>query len=59
MEVDEEVRTLFFPRDNILSVRVLPDDLNLDDIQVRFVGKRIDLVVPGAEDSALDELYDD
>ena len=59
MEIDEETRTLVFPRDNILSIRVLPDDFDIDAIKVQFSGRRIDLLVPGAPNSALDEIYDD
>lgn len=58
-EVDEQSRTVVFPRDGILSVRILPDNFDLNNIRVVFSGRRIDLVVDGAPDSALDELYDD
>jgi hypothetical protein len=58
-EVDEESRQLLFPRDGILSVRILPDNFDVENIKIKFSGKRIDLHVDGAPDSALDELYED
>ena len=58
-EVDAETRPLMFPRDGISSVRILPDDFDVNTIRVKFVGKRVDMEVDGAPDSALDEFYDD
>ena len=38
--IDEERRTLMFPREVIANIRVLPDDFNLDDIRIEVKGRR-------------------
>ena len=54
VQVDEEARTLVFPREVVANIRLLPDDFDLDSIEVKQEGHNIELVVNGAPDSSLE-----
>ncbi len=54
--VDEEKRTMAIPRDAIHNVRVLPDDFDIDNMRLEVVGQRVDVVVDGAPNTAVDEI---
>ena len=58
-QIDEEARTMVFPREIIANIRLLPDDFDLEAIALRLNGRRIDMVVSGGPDSALGEVTED
>ena len=57
--IDEEKCTLVFPRDAIANIRLLPDDFDLDNIQLRLEGRRIEVVVNNGPNAAVGELSGD
>ena len=57
--IDEEVRTMVFPRDAIANIRVLPDGFNLDSIRLRMKGRRIDVVVDNGPSTSIGEMMDE
>lgn len=57
--IDEEVRTLVFPRESIFSIRILPDDFDLENIQIVVHNRRLDLVVDGGPDFSIDTWLED
>ncbi|MFC1735298.1 hypothetical protein ACFL1X_04220 [Candidatus Hydrogenedentota bacterium] len=54
-EIDEECRHLMIPRDNVANIRILPDNFDLDHLQVIMVGTRMELIVKGAPNSNIGE----
>jgi hypothetical protein len=56
VEIDEECRTLLFPRDTVANIRILPDDFDVNSLKVVVCGRRIDVVVEGAPNTSIDEI---
>jgi len=56
VEIDDELRQMVIPRDNIANVRVLPDDFGLDEIEVFHEGIRVGIGVKGAPNTWIGEL---
>jgi hypothetical protein len=54
--VDEESRIVMVPRDNIAHIRILPDEFNVNQIEVKIVGLRIYVGVPGGPDTSISEV---
>ena len=55
VEIDEELRPLALPRDNIANIRLLPDDFDLDNIKTYFDGNRAAMWVDNAPDTWISE----
>lgn len=54
--VDEVSRIVLIPRDNIAHIRVLPDDFNLDEIEVKIIGVKIYVSVASGPDTCISEV---
>ena len=57
--IDDEVRTLYFPRESIYSVRELPEDYDMNNVRLVLCNSRLDLVVDGAPNSSIDDYLED
>ena len=55
IDIDDQARTLYCPRDSINHVRVLPDDFDLTHIQTVRKENRWFIKVNGAPDTSLGE----
>jgi len=56
VQVDKRPSATMVPRDNIESIRVLPDKFNTEDIRVTTEGQQLQMIVEGAPDCYLGEL---
>ena len=56
LDVDEELRILMVPRENIAHVRILPDNFNLEKIETYSKKHRWYIKVDGAADASLGEM---
>ncbi len=56
VEVENELRTVVIPRDNIAIIRVLPDDFDMDHIRTVNKGHKLCLVVDGGPDATIAEM---
>jgi len=54
--IDSDLRLIAVPYDNIANIRVLPDDFDLDHIEVKAVEGRYGMTVPGAPDTWIGEM---
>ena len=50
-EIDPKSQAIMIPRDNIESIRVLPDGFDMANIRVTTEGQKLVLVVDGAADA--------
>lgn len=57
IDIDDEARTLYCPKESINHVRVLPDDFDLMDIQTTRKDNRWYIKVSGEPDTSLGEGY--
>ena len=56
VEVENELRIVVIPRDNVAIIRVLPDNFNMDDIRTTNKGHKLCLVVDGGPDATIAEM---
>ena len=54
--IDEEIRTLVIPRDNIAHIRLLPDNFALDKLEIETRGARDFIKVANGPDTSINEL---
>jgi len=55
VDIDEDMRVLLLPRENIAHIRILPDDFDITNINVERVGFRYYIEVENAPDASLGE----
>lgn len=56
VEIENEMRIVLIPRENIAIVRVLPDDFDMVNIRTVRKGHKLCLVVDGAPDATIVEV---
>ncbi len=56
VQVDAKSNAMMIPRDNIESIRVLPDNFDMDNIRLTTEGQQLHMIVDGAMDAFLGEL---
>jgi len=56
IEVDDGIRTLLIPRENIAHIRELPNSFDLTNIQTERRGLRYYIVLEDAPDASLGEI---
>ena len=56
VQVDAKTSAMVIPRENIESIRVLPDDFDVSNIRVSTEGQQIQMVVDRAIDAYLGEM---
>jgi hypothetical protein len=55
-QIDDKAQAMMIPRDNIESIRILPDNFDLDNLQLTTNEQQLVLVVDGTRDAFLGEL---
>ena len=53
--IDEIDKIVGIPRDNIYSIRVLPDDFDLENLSFETVDLRMVIKIPGAQAASISE----
>jgi len=56
VQIDEHSSAMMFSRESIDSIRVLPDQYDMKDIQISTEGTQLRLAVKGAMDAYLGEM---
>ena len=56
VQVDPKPSAIMVPRENIESIRVLPDNFKLDDLKFTTEGQQLRMIVDGQRDCYLGEL---
>jgi hypothetical protein len=56
VQIDAKPSAMLIPRDNIDSIRVLPDSFDLETIKITTDGQQIRMVVESAQDALLGEM---
>ncbi|MFN4227938.1 MAG: hypothetical protein ACK4F0_07370 [Candidatus Ratteibacteria bacterium] len=56
VEMDKEKRIIIVPRENISHIRILPDDFDIDNIEVITKGLRIFVKVKNGPDTSISEI---
>lgn len=56
VQIDAKPSAMMIPRENIHSIRVLPDNFDINNIRTSTEGQQIRMVVEGAPDAFLAEL---
>jgi hypothetical protein len=56
VEIDEQIRTLLIPRDNIAHIRILPDDFDIENIEIEERGIRYFIRVKGGPHTSIGEI---
>jgi len=56
VQADPKPSAIMVPRENIESIRVLPDNFNLEDLRFTTEGQQLRLIVDGQRDCYLGEL---
>ncbi|MCM8785783.1 MAG: hypothetical protein NC827_03370 [Candidatus Omnitrophica bacterium] len=56
VEIDKEKRIIIVPRENISHIRILPDDFDIDNIEVITKGLRIFVKVKSGPDTSISEI---
>lgn len=56
VDIDKERRIILIPRDNIFHLRILPDDFDIDNIEVVEKGLRLFVKVKGGPDTSISEI---
>ncbi|MCM8766664.1 MAG: hypothetical protein NC917_06265 [Candidatus Omnitrophica bacterium] len=56
VEIDREKRIIIVPRENISHIRILPDDFDIDNIEVITRGLRIFVKVKNGPDTSISEI---
>lgn len=55
VEIEDELRVVVIPRDNIAIIRVLPNNFDITNIRTVTKGHKLCLVVDGAPDATIAE----
>jgi len=55
-QIDKTPSAMVIPRDNIESIRVLPDNFDVDNIKVTTEGVQIRMIVDGKRDCYIGEM---
>ena len=55
IDIDQDVRVLMVPRENIAQMRILPDDFDMSVIVTEIKGARVFVKVKDAPDTAIGE----
>ena len=56
VDIDTEKRIIIVPRDNISHIRILPDDFNLEEIEIIEKGLRLFVKVKNGPDTSISEI---
>lgn len=56
VQIDAKAVPVLIPRENIDTIRVLPDNFDMNNIQVTTEGQQLRLVVDGPRDAFLGEM---
>ncbi|MGC8977325.1 MAG: hypothetical protein ACP5OB_06855 [Candidatus Ratteibacteria bacterium] len=56
VDIDNEKRIILIPRDNIAHIRILPDDFDIDKIEVIEKGIRLFVRVENGPDTSVSEI---
>ena len=56
VEIDKELRPMVFPRENIMGIRVLPDDFSVKTIDIGIDGSKLTMTVPGGAPCVIAEV---
>ena len=56
VDIDSEKRIILIPHNNIAHIRILPDDFDLDKIEIDTKGLRIFVRVKGGPDTSIGEI---
>lgn len=56
VDIDKERRIILIPRDNIFHLRILPDNFDIDNIEVVEKGLRLFVKVKGGPDTSISEI---
>jgi hypothetical protein len=56
VDIDREKRIILIPRDNISHIRILPDDFNIDKIEVIEKDMRLFVKVENGPDTSISEI---
>ncbi len=56
VELDKEKRVILVPRDNIAHIRILPDDFDMEKIEIEIKGLRIFARVKNGPDTSISEI---
>jgi len=56
VQIDAKPSAMMIPRDNIDSIRLLPDTFDINAIKITTEGQQIRMVVDGAQDALLGEM---
>ncbi len=54
-EVDEKLRRIIVPRENVASIQQLPDTFNVKEISIGMTGSRLTMTVEGGVDCVVSE----
>jgi len=56
VDIDKERRIILIPQNNIAHIRVLPDNFDLDNIEIHIKGVRIFAAVKDGPDTSISEI---
>ena len=56
VDMDKEKRIIIVPRDNVAHIRILPDDFDVDNIEIEIKGMRIFAKVKNGPDTSISEI---
>ncbi len=56
VDIDEEIRTLIIPRDNIAHIRILPDNFDISNIEIEERGIRYFIRVKDGPHTSIGEI---
>jgi len=56
VDIDKNKRIILVPRENIFHIRILPDDFDIENIEVITKGVRIFLKVKSGPDTSISEI---
>lgn len=55
-DIDEDIRTIMVPRENIAHIRILPDTFNFETMEIITKGMRQYLKVSGGPDTSIGDI---
>lgn len=56
VDIDEKIRTLLIPRDNIAHIRILPDNFDISNIEIEQTGIRYFIKVKDGPHTSIGEI---
>ncbi|HOK56186.1 MAG TPA: hypothetical protein PKV21_04230 [bacterium] len=56
VDIDKEKRIILIPRENISHIRILPDDFDLEKMEIIEKGLRIFVKIPNGPDTSISEI---